>query len=255
MADKQQQAKVGKHRGKRHTPRNWLLPGGFWRYGRCAMYRRRGNYLKKNLNTEKKVEKRTYFKIKPVGGEKNGGKRMILLKKSRKWLPSEDTPRKLRRRTKPRPCRLRKSITPGTVLILLVGRHAGKRVIFLKQLGSGLLLVTGPYGLNRVPLRRVNQAFVIATQTKVDVSGVTLPARLNDEYFKRKRLVTKKGGKKSSIFEDKENRYKVTSERKEDQKAVDKQLSKVIGKEECLKSYLRHKFSLSHGQYPHKMVF
>ena len=99
-----------------------------------------------------------------------------------RFYASEDVPVPFTRRNVAKPAKLRESISPGTVLILLAGRFRGKRVVFLKQLGSGLLLVTGPYKINGVPLRRVNQAFCIATSSKVDLAGVNV-AQIDDAYF------------------------------------------------------------------------
>merc|ERR1712085_10368 len=102
-----------------------------------------------------------------------------------RYYPAEDvkTP-KHSRKAKQNPPKIRKSITPGTVLIILAGRFRGKRVVCLKPLESGLLLVSGPYKINGVPLRRVNQSYVIATSTNVDVSGVDVSSFV-DAYFSR----------------------------------------------------------------------
>merc|ERR1712025_977207 len=96
-----------------------------------------------------------------------------------------------------KPTKLRSSITPGTVLILLAGRFRGRRVVFLRQLESGLLLVTGPYAVNGVPLKRVNQRYCIATSSKVELKGASFSA-VTDGYFARD--AKKKEKKSESSF-------------------------------------------------------
>merc|ERR1711972_1188406 len=88
--------------------------------------------------------------------------------------------------------KLKKGIEPGSVLILLAGRFRGRRVVFLKQLESGLLLVTGPFKVNGVPLRRVHQRYCIATSTKVDLKKTDV-SKIGDDMFKREKAKKKKG--------------------------------------------------------------
>jgi large subunit ribosomal protein L6e len=148
-----------------------LVPG-IGRLSRSQVASRRGLYkgFKKSEKPAPPVV--SPYKEVEVGGENNGGQRLIPTSKAPRFYPAEDVrvPKKSHKTSKP--TRLRASITPGTVLILLAGRYRGKRVVFLKQLESGLLLITGPFKINGVPLRRVNQAYVISTSTKVDISGV-----------------------------------------------------------------------------------
>ncbi|KAK6131130.1 hypothetical protein DH2020_035129 [Rehmannia glutinosa] len=121
-----------------------------------------------------------------------------VVEKPPKFYPADDIKKPLSNKRKPKPTKLRAIITPGTVLIILSGRFKGKRVVFLKQLSSGLLLVTGPYKINGVPLRRVNQAYVIGTSTKVDISGVNLE-KFDDKYFAKQVEKKKKKGRASSL--------------------------------------------------------
>ena len=90
----------------------------------------------------------------------------------------------------------------------------------VKHLSSGLLLVTGkdlleiscfvnslfpwsivgPHKLNGVSLRRVNQIYVIATSTKLELSSANFDS-YDDKFFKRVRP-TKKNAEKD-IFDSK----------------------------------------------------
>lgn len=152
--------------------------------------------------------------------------------------------------------KLRKSITPGTVLILLAGRFAGKRVVFLRQLESGLLLVTGPFKLNGVPLRRVNQRYVIATSTKVDVSGVNASSVKDVNFQKKKEQKKQEAPKTEGLFAKKETpKVPLSEDFKKLQQTVDEALLAAVKKVENLESYLKSSFTLSKGQYPHELKF
>eukprot|EP00355_Strombidium_rassoulzadegani_P004142 CAMPEP_0168617618 /NCGR_PEP_ID=MMETSP0449_2-20121227/5633_1 /TAXON_ID=1082188 /ORGANISM="Strombidium rassoulzadegani, Strain ras09" /LENGTH=219 /DNA_ID=CAMNT_0008658435 /DNA_START=77 /DNA_END=736 /DNA_ORIENTATION=+ len=171
--------------------------------------------------------------------------------KAPRFYPAEDIKTPKGKNVIRNPTKLRASITPGTVLILLAGHFKGKRVVFLKQLPSGLLLVTGPYSVNGVPVKRVNQAYVIATSTKVDVSAVDT-AKFDDKYFKAE-AKDKKAKGEEGFFSEEATKKELPAEYVANQKAVDAALSKSLN--EDLTNYLKNRFTLRDGMKPHLMSF
>jgi len=248
-----------KNKGK---PRNYALESGVYRFGKSATYHKKGIWKFKNKKVAKKaVAAKPTFVEKKVGGAKNGGTRMVRVKKlaGANDIPTMDAPAagtsvnffSKHKRS------VRSSLVPGVVAILLAGVHKGKRVIVLKQLETGLLLVTGPYKINGTPLRRVNQRFLLATSTKIDVSGVKVPDTINDKYFARIKA-EKTAKKEGDIFDATKEGYKPSEQRKKDQVAVDAQVMAAIKKHKegkVLAQYLKTSFALSKGQYPHTMSF
>lgn len=159
------------------------------------------------------------------------------------------------------PYKPRASLKPGAVLILLAGRFRGKRVVLLKVGPQGTLIVTGPFKVNGVPLRRVNARYVIATKTSVSLDGLdnsTLEKVSGESYFSRDKKADKKGSEESFFKQasgEKPAKKETAGERAEDQKKVDKAILSAIKKEPELLAYLSSNFSLRKGDRPHEMVF
>jgi len=240
-------------------PRNYTLASGVYRFGKSSTYHKKAIYKFNKKTTAKTVAPKTpIFKEKPIGGAKNGGTRMVRVKKlANDYLTQERPAASTSKRFFSAHARkLRASLAPGVVCILLAGIHKGKRVIVLKQLGTGLLLITGPHKLNGCPMRRVNQRYLLATSTKVDVSSVIIPENIDDLYFARAKADKKT--KEGDIFSAKKEEYKASDERKKDQATVDNAILAVLKAHpegSVLKQYLKASFGLSKGEFPHKMTF
>ncbi|KAI1845596.1 hypothetical protein JX265_010483 [Neoarthrinium moseri] len=176
--------------------------------------------------------------------------------KAQKWYPADDESKPKTVRKSIRAWAPRKSLQPGTVLILLAGRFRGKRVVLLKTLEQGVLLVTGPFKINGVPIRRVNSRYVIATSYKIDLAGLDsakIDEIASDKYFAHEKSKDKAGEEAFFKQGEKPQKKEISSSRAADQKTVDKALLANIKKVDFLASYLASSFSLRKGDKPHEM--
>ncbi|KAL5105965.1 60S ribosomal protein L6 [Taenia crassiceps] len=173
-----------------------------------------------------------------------------------------------RRRNKPNKAvkrwKLRSSLRRiGTIVILLAGRHRGKRAVVIgRHRFSGLLLITGPFKCNGIPVRRVHPDYVIATKTRIQMDKLRLPSRMQTkEYFARQKPQPRSKNAADNLFVDtaaEKRTYELKEERKEDQKLIDKRVIEAIRRSKQAKllfAYLRAQFALSRHDMPHKMVF
>jgi len=264
LIDKERLAKlmaIAASKKKIGKPRNYDLGNGVLRFSRSRMFHKKAVYKFLGKKTPKKViPKKLTTSVKKIGGDKNGETRTVLLKKRRANYPTADPiqPRPPKKFFKDHKRHLKPNYVPGSILILLAGRHKGKRVVFLKQLKSGLLLVTGPFKLNGVPLRRVSQRYTIGTTMRVTLPhDYKVPSHINDEYFKRLRQKRAKK-EEGDIFAKKKEVYKPSEQRKEDQKNIDKTvltLIKYCKRGKLAMAYMGSMFGLRSSQYPHRMKF
>ena len=175
------------------------------------------------------------------------------LKLKKNWYPTTNLKQHFKRKSKlPKPTHIQHALQPGQIVILLSGRFRGKRVVYLKKLDSGLLLVTGPYKYNGVPLKRVNAAYVLPTNTKLNVSG-DVAKNVDDKFFAKVKIERKK---EEDFFEDeKKKKERITADRKKMQDEVDINVKKAVDEVPMLKEYLRNRFALKNGDKPHLMKF
>lgn len=222
---------------------------------------------KRGVKVEDVLKERKNFVTKKVGGAQNGGERKVLVHKGPRFYPTETRPKKSkfgRVLHKNHPRKFKKGLVPGRVLIVLAGKHRGKRVVLMKTLKSGLLLVNGPFKLNGCPLKRMHQKFVIVTRTRIPFDDVKVPKHIDDRYFKAKKVISSKGKKTKqggNIFAKgkKTASNKPNRVRGEDQIQADKQVLKAIrekmGDKKTIFAYLGSYFYLRNHMYPHKLKF
>ena len=176
------------------------------------------------------------------------------LRFKKNWYPVSNLKKHFTRKCKePKKSHISAELKPGQVVILLSGRFRGRRVVYLKKLeDSNLLLVTGPYKYNGVPLKRVNAAYVLPTNTVLKVDA-KVADKVNDDFFKKVDIERK--SEKDFFVEDSVKKGRVTEERKKAQNDVDTEVKKAVDGVPMMKEYLRNRFALKSGDKPHLMKF
>ncbi|KAJ7783950.1 60S ribosomal protein L6 [Mycena maculata] len=103
------------------------------------------------------------------------------------------------------------------------------------------------FNVNGVPLQRVNQAYVIATTTKVELDGVKIDDKINDTYFAKAATKDPRSAE-AELFEGGEPKAKeaLPESKSADQKEIDKAILSSVKK---TAKYLKASWGLSKEQF------
>merc|ERR1712218_554161 len=115
---------MGAKNQNKGKPRNYALETGVYRFGKSSTYHKKAIYkFTKKTNAKKAAAKSPVFVEKKVGGAKNGGTRMVRVKKLANDYPTATKPAKSANVScfKSHTRKLRSSIAPGVVAIVLGG--------------------------------------------------------------------------------------------------------------------------------------
>lgn len=127
--------KTGKKPEKKVKKLNVDLGGGLLKYSRSQQYQRKGLWrFAGKKRPVVKVPKKPITVVKQINGAKNGKERVVNLLKPKSNYPTKARVQKrpTRGSFKKHTRNTRKSLKPGRVLIMLAGKHKGKRVVLLK---------------------------------------------------------------------------------------------------------------------------
>nr|UXY86672.1 60S ribosomal protein L6B [Cryptomonas paramecium] len=121
----------------------------------------------------------------------------------------------------------------GSVAIISFGKLRGKKAIILRTTKCRMFVISGPFSLNGISIRRIKYNHLIPTQNRLNISSVDTKI-FDDEYF----IFLKKSKKTGS--QNLKNRLKMAHALREIH--IDRYLLRQIGTNLFLKAYLKAKY-------------
>lgn len=132
---------------------------------------------------------------------------------------------KYKARTAQKPRVARSDLLKGMVVVVLEGVFASRRVVYLKGLEGNLALCAGPRSVNGIPLFKIDERYLLATSTVLDIS-------------------VDADGKDAVLAERDVYTMPMDVEMTDEEKRVDEEVAKAVKKVEFMKAYLAEPFEI-----------